>query len=213
VSQIRIVVADDHAILLDGLKRLLEPKYQIVAVVSDGRAAVEVARELRPEIVLLDISMPLLNGIEAARRIRQEVPESKVIILTMYTDRHYVRAAIHAGVSGYVLKHAASEDLLACMERVLEGGVYITPGLAPAASTDETSVTLNEDLFGRKLTPRQRDVLQLVAEGKSAKDIAHVLNISVKTVEFHKASIFSSLGLRSTAELTRYAVQQGIVTS
>jgi DNA-binding NarL/FixJ family response regulator len=162
---------------------------------------------------LLDISMPLLNGIEAAQRIRQEAPETKVTILTMHTDRHYVRAALHAGVSGYVLKHAASEYLLESMERVLEGGVYITPELVLAASTGESAVTLNEYLFGRKLTPRQRDVLQLVAEGKSAKDIGHLLNISVKTVEFHKASIFSSLGLRTTAELTRYAVRQGIVTS
>jgi DNA-binding NarL/FixJ family response regulator len=205
----RLMLADDHPVLLDGLAKLLEPYCQIVALAHNGRQAVEQALELKPDVAVVDISMPLLNGIEVTRRIRELSPATRVVVLTMHSDREYLRAALNAGATGYVLKQSLTCELMHCLEIVMQGQVYISAALAGSEPRAETGP---DGLFGRALTPRQREVLQLVAEGKSAKEIGSLLNISVKTVEFHKASIVSALGLRTTAELTRYAVEQGMVS-
>jgi DNA-binding NarL/FixJ family response regulator len=205
-------MADDHALVVEGIRRLLERDHDILAVVADGRSAVESTSFLKPDIVLLDIAMPLLNGIEAARQIRELNVPAKIIFLTMQTDRDYVRVAFRAGASGYVLKQAAPSELSEAIRTVLGGALYLSPSIAPRGA-QELFGTPGEgnDRFVVPLTARQREVLQLIAEGKSAKEIAHVLAISPKTVEFHKAGIMDVLGLRTTAELTRYAMERGIV--
>jgi DNA-binding NarL/FixJ family response regulator len=207
-----LFMADDHAILLEGVRRLLEPEFEIVGTASDGRQLVASTIQLQPEIVLLDIGMPLLNGIEAARQIRASAPGVKVVFLTQQSDRMYLQEAFRAGASGYILKQSAASELVSALHEVLSGRFYVTPALAGADIASQLNGTANPaDLFGSRLTPRQREVLQLVAEGKAAKEIAGIVGISVKTVEFHKAAIMEELGLRTTAELTRYAIEHGIV--
>ena len=212
-SRLRLLIADDHALVMAGLVKLLEPEYDLVATLTNGRDALEAVGRLRPDIVLLDIAMPSLNGIEAARQIHARHPEMKIIVVTMHANKDYVREAFRAGASGYVLKHAAVAELTNALREVKEGRYFISPQLTkdiPRAALDPTRNP--GELFGR-LTPRQREVLQLVTEGKSAKEIAYVLNISRKTVEFHKAAIMEELGVRSTAELVRYAVEHSLVES
>ena len=212
MQRLRIVMADDHVLVVEGIRRLLERDYDIVAVVADGRAAVETTARLKPDVVLLDIAMPLLNGIEAARQIRELALPTKIIFVTMQTDRDYIRVAFRAGASGYVLKQAAPSELTEAIRTVIEGALYLSPTIAPRGAQELFSSPGDVgDRFIVPLTARQREVLQLIAEGKSAKEIAHVLAISPKTVEFHKAGIMDVLGLRTTAELTRYAMERGIV--
>ena len=212
MQQLRIIMADDHALVAEGIRRLIERDYEITAVVGDGRAAVESAGRLKPDVILLDIAMPLLNGIEAARQIRDLDIPTKVIFVTMQTDRDYIRVAFRAGASGYVLKQAAPSELTDAIRTVVAGGLYLSPSIAPRGPQELFSAPGEvSDRFVVPLTPRQREVLQLIAEGKSAKEIAHVLAISPKTVEFHKAGIMDVLGLRTTAELTRYAMERGII--
>ncbi len=214
MSRPHVLVADDHPLILEGFRRILEPRYEIVDTAVDGRALVAAAQRLRPEIVILDIGMPLLNGIEAARQIHGSLPKTKLVVVTQQSDRHYIQAAFRAGVSAYVVKQSASSELLTALDEALAGHYYITPSLAKDLPEFHLDPRRNPaDLFGAELTPRQREVLQLLAEGKSAKEIAGVLRISTKTVEFHKACIMDVLGLRTTAELTRYAVANGIVGS
>ena len=206
-------MADDHAILLEGVRRLLEPEFEIVGTASDGRQLVASTLELHPEVALLDIGMPLLNGIEAARQIRASAPNVKVVFLTQKSHRTYVQEAVRAGASGYILKQSAASELVSALHEVLSGRYYVTPVIAGAEIASQLNGKANPaDLFGSGLTPRQREVLQLVAEGKAAKEIAGIVGISVKTVEFHKAAIMEELGLRTTAELTRYAIEHGIVS-
>ena len=208
----RLLIADDHPLILEGLRRILEPAYEIVGAEIDGRALVAATERLRPDLVLLDIAMPLLNGIEAASQIKQAFPHVGIVVVTQQTDRHYIQAAFRAGVLGYVIKQSAAADLLAALRRASVGRFYVSESLrkhVPAGLM--ASDTSPEHLFGGSLTPRQREVLQLVAEGKAAKEIAEILKISTKTVEFHKAGIMDVLGLRTTAELTRYAIANGIV--
>ena len=214
MQRLRLVMADDHVLVVEGVRRILDREYDIVAVVSDGRAAVEATARLTPDVVLLDIAMPLLNGIEAARQIRALDSPSKIVFVTMQTDRDYVRAAFGAGASGYVLKQAAPSELTDAIRTVIGGALYLSPAIAPPGTKDFFTAPSPEtsDRFVVPLTPRQREVLQLIAEGKSAKEIAHVLAISPKTVEFHKAGIMDVLGIRTTAELTRYAMDRGIVS-
>ncbi|MBZ5583927.1 MAG: response regulator transcription factor [Acidobacteriia bacterium] len=208
----RVLIADDHPLILEGFRRILEPHYEIVGTAADGRGLVAAAERLRPDVVLLDIGMPLLNGIEAARQIRASLPKTRLVVVTQQAGRQYIQAAFRAGVSAYVVKQSAAADLLSALGDALDGRYYITPALTkefPEALLDPRRNPAG--LFASELTPRQREVLQLLAEGKSAKEIAAVLKISAKTVEFHKASIMDELGLRTTAELTRYAVANGIV--
>ena len=207
----RLLVADDHELLLDGLRRLLEPDFEVTGMVADGRAAVAAYEQLRPDVLLLDIGMPGLNGIEAARQVKRAFPDARVVFVTMQTDRVYVEEAFRAGASGYVVKQAAAGDLIEALRTVLLGRRYLSPRIS--ASMDPGTFDSADDsasAFGGRLTPRQREVLQLVAEGKSMKEIAAILDISVRTVEFHKNGLIHQLGLKSVAELTRYALDQKI---
>ena len=211
-SRTRLVICDDHAMVAEGMRTLLESKYDIVGIAEDGRAAIKAAEEFQPDIVLLDISMPFLNGIEAARQIRKQIPSTKVIFVTMHSDATFVHEALRAGASGYVVKRAAVRELTTAIEEVRRGRIYITPLVTEnfvrsMVSTGDES----REPFGR-LTARQREVLQLVAEGKAVKEIAAALAIAPKTVEFHKTAIMRVLSLHTTADLTKYAVKHGLVS-
>lgn len=204
------MLADDHTLVLEGLRRLLEDECELVGMVEDGRALVETAPKLAPDLILLDISMPLLNGLDAARRLRKLVPESRIIFLTMHADPTYASEAFEAGAAGYLLKRSAASELAAAIATVLDGGKYLTPLITSEVlrASVPRSVTVPPTLG--KLTPRQREVLQLVAEGHSGKEIAARLGISAKTVEYHKASLMNRLGVRTGSELTKYAVAHGV---
>jgi DNA-binding NarL/FixJ family response regulator len=211
MSRPRILLADDHAILREGLVRLLEPRFEVLGAVADGRALIREVERLRPDVVVLDVGMPLLNGIEAATRLAESSRTVKIVFLTQHAGKEYVQAAFRIGASGYVLKNAASAELDTALTEVLAGRRFLSSELRERFGEPDLLRSGSGGLLGTKLTPRQREVLQLVAEGKSAKEIANILNISVKTVEFHKASIMDELGVRTTAELTRYAVEIGMV--
>jgi len=207
----RILLADDHRIVTEGLKGLLEPEFELVGIVEDGRALLAAAEKLRPDVIVADISMPLLNGIDSVRQIKRTQDDVKVVFLTMHPDVTYAVSAIEAGASGYVLKHSAPSELVTAIQTVLKGKTYITPLLADEFKQFSKERTNQRDEVTR-LTPRQREILQLLAEGHSAKKIATVLNISSRTVEFHKYRIMKDLGITSAAELVQYAVRHGIVT-
>jgi len=206
----RLLLADDHELMLDGLRGLLSPEFEIVGAVGDGRAAVAAFEELRPDVLVLDVSLPLLNGIEAARQIKQAYPSACVMFVTMQMDKHYVKQAFHAGASAYVLKQAAVAELIDAIRTVLAGRYYVSPIFTQKMGFSLDAERNPAALFGGQLTPRQREVLQLIAEGKAMKEIADILHVSVRTVEFHKNSIMQELDLHSTAELTRYALDNGI---
>lgn len=206
----RIMVADDHSLVAAGLARLLEDEFEMVGIVADGRSLLEQARTQQPDLILLDVSMPLLNGLDAARHLKFALPNAKLVFVTVHLDSPYVVSALRAGASAYVSKRSTPSELVAAIRQVLSGNRYITPlihqgtleGLLKVA---ETSRPL--------LSARQREVLQLVAEGHTAKEIAVILRISPKTVEFHKGWIMKKLDLHSTAELTRYAIEHKIASS
>ena len=210
----RVLIADDHSLLLAGLRRLIEDSYEVVGTVEDGRALVAAAEQLKPDVIVLDISMPLLNGLDAARQIKTSVPDAKLIFLTMHASPTYATEAIKVGASGYLLKQSAASELQQAIETVLNGQTYLTPSitkpildrmLQPAQTETRKSVA--------ELTPRQREVLQLVGEGKSTKEMATVLNVSVKTVEFHKARLMEQLDLHSTAALIKFAIAEGLASA
>ena len=210
MKRLRVLLADDHTLVLEGLRRILEDNCELVGMVEDGRALVEAAPRLEPDLILLDISMPLLNGLEAARQLRTLVPDSKIIFLTMHADPTYASEAFEAGAVGYLLKRSAAAELAVAIATVLEGKNYLTPLISSDAlrATVPSATTVPPTLG--KLTPRQREVLQLVAEGFTAKAIGARLNVSVKTVEFHKTRIMNRLSLRTASELTKYAVAHGL---
>lgn len=206
----RVVVADDHTILVEGLRGLLEPEFELVGTAEDGRALLAATEALRPEIVVLDISMPLLNGIEVARQIRKTQPAIKIVFLTMHPDIAFVTEAFRIGASGYVLKRAAASELVTALHQALQGHCY----LSPLVTKDTLETLLQRSSSKREsspLTTRQREVLQLLAEGHAVKEIATVLNVAARTVEFHKYRIMEELGLRTVAELTQYALKHGIL--
>ena len=207
----RILLADDHRMVAEGLRGLLEPDYQLVGIVEDGRALLEAADKLMPDVVVADVSMPLLNGIEAVRQLKKKNPELIVVFLTMHLDVAYAASAFEAGASGYVLKHSAPSELLTAISCALKGRTYITPMLAGELLNYQRNRPKGEQEDGlARLTARQREVLQLIAEGLSVKEAAAVLGISTRTVEFHKYSMMEALGLKSSAELMRFAVEHGI---
>lgn len=211
----RVLLADDHTLMLEGLISILEQDYEIVGTAENGRVLVEKAQVLKPDLVLLDVSMPELNGIEAARRIAKLLPASKLVFVTQQLNPEYVRAALEAGAMAYVAKQSAGNELREAVRLALAGRFYVTPLVAskePTATPIRGWAKNPASLFGAALTPRQREVLQLIAEGTTAKEISAALSISVKTVEFHRTALMNELGLRTTAELTRYAIRQRIVT-
>jgi DNA-binding NarL/FixJ family response regulator len=207
----RVLLADDHQILIEGLRSLLEPEFDLLPTVADGRALVAQALSQQPDIIVADISMPLLNGLEAARQILKERPAQRIVFLTMHSDVAYAAEAFRAGASGFILKKSAASELVTAIREVLKGGVYVTPPVARAMMRDSLLGQPNPEDPATTLTPRQREVLQLVAEGHSIKEIGAILNVSPKTVEFHKYRVMEQLDLRTTAELTQYAVKHGIV--
>jgi DNA-binding NarL/FixJ family response regulator len=209
----RLLLADDHIILLEGLKALLAPEFEVVATASDGRAVLEAAEKHQPDVILLDISMPGLNGIEAARRLKQSNPGAKLIVLTMHADLSFVSAAFEAGVSGYVLKQSAATELVAALHDVDSGRRYISSLIQKRLGTEAPAFLRRTKKLSADLTSRQREVLQLLAEGRVRKEIAQILGVSVKTVEFHKQKITGKLGIHTDAALTAYAIRHGIASS
>ena len=210
----RVLMADDHSMILAGLRKLVEGECEVVGTVEDGRALVEAAQKLRPDLILLDISMPLLNGLEATRQLTKLVPESKVIILTMHASPTYATEAFQAGASGYLLKRSAASELNQAIQSVLQGRQYLTPLITKDVldSVFKPSTGERGTPASTALTPRQREVLQLVAEGRGTKEIATILSVSVKTVEFHRFRIMQQLGIHTTADLTKYAITHGITS-
>ena len=202
---------EDHQLVLDGIRKLIEDECDVVAVAASGIAAVEIALEKSPDVMLMDIALPQLNGIDAARQIKRTRPDIKIIFVTVQTNRDYVKEAFEVGASGYVLKQAASAELINAIQEVSNGHFFLSPLIAERFIGHVPSPETNPLKLFTTLTPRQREVLQLVAEGKSAKDIASALGISVKTVEFHKKHLMEELNLRNSAELIRYAVEKGFV--
>jgi DNA-binding NarL/FixJ family response regulator len=211
MKRLRILLADDHAVVIEGLRRILDrPEFEIVGAVSDGRALVQAAADLEPDLIITDVAMPSLNGIEAARQISRQNQKSKIIFLTMHQEVIYAQQTLAAGGCGYVLKSAAGEELVAAIHDVLDGRVYMAKSIAQAVQQAlDARPMSSRGVDG--LTGRQREVLQLLAEGRQAKEIAVTLKLSPKTVEFHKYRIMQTLGVRTVAELARYAVKQGIV--
>lgn len=207
----RLLLADDHTVVVEGLRRLLEPEFDIVGTVPDGQALLKAAQELHPDVVLLDISMPLLNGIEAAHHLRRTVPRTKLVFLTMHSDADYVAEAIRSGASGYVLKKSAASELVAAIREALKGRLYITPLVTNGVPGSLLARSVGRKRSSSDPTPRQREVLQLLAEGHTTKEIAATLHISIKTVECHRSLIAQKLGIRGIAELTKYAIKRGIV--
>lgn len=210
----RIVLADEHILFRQGMKRIINEvqETQVIGEANDGQEAVELVKALLPDLAILDISMPKVNGIEACREIRRLVPSVKILVLTMHKDREYLYQAISAGAQGYLLKEDSDEELFSAIGAIRKGAIYVTKALAGVVSTDISALFLEGDRrLSRSLTPREREVLKLIAEGKSNSEVAEVLRISVRTVETHRANIMNKLDLRNTAELVKYAVQNALV--
>ena len=208
----RVLLGDDHRIVAEGLRSLLEPEFELVGIVEDGRALIDAANNLQPDVIVADISMPLLNGIEAAQQITKSNKDIKIIFLTMHTDVTYAASALEAGAMGYVLKHSAPLELLTAIRSVLKGESYVTPLLAAELLQVQKMGRWAHRDEASRLTVRQREVLHLLAEGRSAKDIASFLNISPRTVEYHKYHMMEDLGMKTVADLIRYAIDKGIAT-
>jgi DNA-binding NarL/FixJ family response regulator len=207
----RVLLADDHCMLAEGLRSLLSDDFELVATVEDGRALVAAAKKLQPDVIVADITMPHLNGIDALARLKRVDPDVKVVFLTMHQNTSYARRALEAGASGFVVKHSAPAELVMAIQAALKGEIFITPALAGDV-LQEMQHKSTEREAGGLITPRQREILQLLAEGCSAKQIAQTLAISSRTVEFHKYQMMEVHGLRSSAELIHFAIKQGIVT-
>jgi DNA-binding NarL/FixJ family response regulator len=208
----RVLLADDHRIVVEGLTKLLAPDCELVGTVENGRALVEAVKQLQPDVAVVDISMPLLNGIDAVAQLKKSKVKTKIIFLTMHPDITYATRALEAGASGYILKQSAPSELFEAIREVLKGRVYVTPMIAKDLLQ---SFMQKSSRSGKlvELTARQREVLQLVAEGHSAKEIASILKISPRTVEFHKHSIAEKLNLDNQAQLVQYAIKHGLVST
>lgn len=209
----RILLADDHQIVVDGLRSLLSAEFDLCDTVSDGYQLVERAIQLQPDVIVADISMPLLNGIDAVKKLREAGVGAKVVFLTMHPDVTYLSRAMDAGASAYVLKHAAADELVAAIHLALRGERFISPPLRTASVEEFLDQTRRQGKDSIELTPRQREVLQLLAEGKSAKEIGGVLGISPRTVETHKYTMMDQLGVKTTAGLVQHAIKLGLVAT
>ena len=211
----RLLLADDHELMLAGVSQILAAECEVVGKVGDGRTLVAEARRLSPDVIVLDLGMPILNGVEATRQIMAHAPATKIVVFTQQLSGTHVSAAFRAGARAYVAKQAATAELLKALRAVLQGRYYLTSLAVPNQGGKPRSGVMDENpgqFFSDPLTPRQRQVLGLIAQGKSAKEVASALNISVKTVDFHRGILMDELGLRTTAELTRYAVTNGLTS-
>lgn len=211
----RILIADDHGIVRDGLKSLLneQPDMEVVGEAENGQTAVRMAEEHSPDIVIMDMSMPLLNGVEATRMILKNNPNTRVMILSMHSDRHIVKETLEAGASAYVLKSHLFDEMLRALETLAKGGKYLSPQVTDIVIDDYLGKSAGKASSGTpKLTSRERQIVQLVAEGKTVKEIARILHISPKTADTNRRQIMNKLGISSVAELTKYAVREGLTS-
>ena len=208
----RVLLADDHAIVTEGLKSILDPEFELVGTAEDGRNLIAAAEALQPDVIVADITMPHLNGLDAVRAIKERNVPTKVVFLTMHSDPDLATEAFRVGASGYVLKQSAGEELITAIHAVLQGEIYVTPELKQEVLEAPSRAGSDPDRTVVNLTARQREVLQLVAEGHTMKEIASALNVSTRTVESHKYDVMEKLGIGTTAELIQYAIQRGIVS-
>ena len=206
----RVLLADDHRLMAEGLKSLLNEEFEVVGLVEDGRALIESAQRLHPDVIVADISMPHLNGIDAFIQLKKLDPQARVVFLTMHVEVAYARRALDAGASGYVLKHSAPAELTAAVRAALEGKVYLSPSVAGDVLRTMSEKPDQVADPGNSLTPRQREILQLLTEGRSAKEIGSVLGVSARTVEFHKYQMMQRLDLHTVAELVHFAIKHGV---
>ena len=206
----RIVLADDHTILVEAFRKLLEPQFEVVGTASDGRALLETASQLQPDIIVVDIGMPLMNGLEAGLRLKELMPSTKLIFLTMNEDADLAVEAMRCGASGYLLKSSAASELIHAIHMALKGKSYVTPRIARGMQKAFIN-NPRPKTRAKALTPRQREVVQLLAEGKSMKEVASVLNVTPRTVAFHKYRIMEELSLRTTADLIQFAIKSRIL--
>ena len=207
----RLLIADDHTLLAEACKNLLEPEFEVVGIVDNGRALLRLVSETKPEVVVLDIAMPQLNGLDAARQIKQNMPNVKLIFMTMNEDPDLVGEAFRAGGSAFLLKQAAAFELTDAIDKVLKGGSYVTP----SAAQGQANIALREPRareHAAEPTPRQREVIQLLAEGRSMKEVASILNITKRTVAAHKYAVMDLLQLKTNAELVQYAIKHRIIS-
>ncbi|MBX3344151.1 MAG: response regulator transcription factor [Nitrospira sp.] len=208
----RLVIADDHSIVLEAYRQLLEPEYEVVGSAVNGEELLRMAPALSPDIILLDISMPTVNGLDVSRQLRAALPRTKLIFVTMMSEPFYITQAFDLGAVGYVLKQSASTELLTALTAALKNRRYISPQLSVEVQDSIETPWVKPEGFSSKLTPRQQEVLQLLTRGRSTKEIAAELKVSAKAVEFHKGNITRRLGIHTTAELTRFALSQGLTT-
>lgn len=206
----RVMLADDHTMLVEAFRKLLEPQFEVVGTVSDGRALVEIAPQLKPEVIVVDVAMPLMNGLEAGLRLKQLMPAVKLIFLTMNEDPDLAIEAIRSGASGYLLKNSAASELIHAIQMALKEKSYVTPQIARGMQKAFVK-GLRPKARAKSLTPRQREVVQLLAEGKSMKEVADVLNVTPRTVAFHKYRIMEELSLKTTADLIQFAIKSKIL--
>ncbi len=211
MERIRILLADDHWMMCGGLTKMLEPLYDVVGCVGDGLELLRVARELRPDVILLDLAMPLLNGLDASRQLRKCLPNTKLIVLTMNSDSDIAAEALRAGASAYLLKTSQTTELLQAVRNVLNGLTYVTPQIKQAIERD--FIRDPNTRYQKQLTGRQREVLQMLAEGRSMKEIAYLLHITHRTVRFHKAGIMEELSISTNSGLVQYAMKHGIISA
>src|SRR5262249_35817521 len=212
MSKPRVLLAADHTIVAEGLRSLLEGEFEFVGAVSDGRALLDAAQKLKPDVIVADISMPLLNGLDAARQLKRDGVTAKIIFLTMHADVQLAAEAFRAGAAGYLVKQSAGEELITAIHEVVKGRAYISPLITRGVLNFLMDATRGRERQSLKRTPRQREVLQLVAEGRTMKEIASILNISVRTVESHKYEMMEALGVQTNAELVQYAIKIGVVS-
>jgi DNA-binding NarL/FixJ family response regulator len=210
MTSAKILLADDHVLIAQALKHLLQAEFDVVGTVSDGRALLTAANELSPDVVVVDIGMPLLNGLDAAEQLKSEHPHIKVIILTQNREPRFAVEAFRRQASAYLLKDSAASELITAIREALQGRSYVSPAIAKAM-VDETSVPAGGQAIARELSGREREVLQLLAEGKSMKEVAGVLDISPRTVEFHKYRIMELLRVKTNAELVQQAIKLGLI--
>ena len=211
MKRIRILLADDHILVSEGFRKLLEPEFEVVGAVGDGRALLKAAEELKPDLVLVDVGMPLLNGLDAARQLKKRMPRLKLVFLTMNPDSDLASEALRIGASGYLLKNSHGDELRKAVRDVVRGMSYVTPQIRQAM---EERFIRDPKAANRPqhLTARHREILQMLAEGRSPKEIASILGISVRTVRFHKYEIMKELGIASNAELVHYAIKHSLIS-